>query len=72
VDKILLAERPRVAHVRDFLLNRLINQTLPGFSSPSQQKSWFVSERELAERVLAAEDQYLLLAVGAFLQEEGL
>lgn len=72
VTEILLSDGPSVADIHDFLLHRLMSQSLPGFSSPSQEKSWSVAEGDLAQRVLLAEQQYFVLTVDAFLQDRGL
>ena len=72
VTEILLSDGPSIADIHDFLLHRLMSQSLPGFSSPSQEKSWSVAEGDLAQRVLLAEQQYFVLTVDAFLQDRGL
>lgn len=69
LDRVLSNTMPSNSEVMAFLRERVFEQSLPGFSSPSQEKSWSVTDPDYAGSVANKEAEYFMEVLAEFLRE---
>lgn len=69
IDQVRDSKMPRPSEIVDFLSNRILVDSIPGFSTPSQQKSWTTVDPSLSESVLEHEGEFFKQVLGEFLEE---
>ena len=69
IDEVLTDTAPSKSELMAFLRKRILEQSLPGFSSPSQEKSWSVTDPISAGSVASKEAEYFREVLAEFLRE---
>lgn len=68
ISEVLSHNLPSKSEVTDFVKNRVLEQSIPGFSSPSQEKSWLTTDPVCSGAVSRKEEEYLREVLVEFLK----
>lgn len=69
IEQVNSSMMPSFSEVRDFLLFRILVESIPGFSTPSQQKSWNTVDPSLYQSVLDYEGVFFKEVLNEFLEQ---